>query len=132
MNKQEYIQKQREFLIQKAAEPGVKALDRGILYKVLTSGKPGAPSPNRNSVVTVHYTGMTINGKKFDSSLGGTAPAMRLRELIQGWQIALPHMRVGDKWELYLPAEMAYGRFAQPGIPANSTLIFTIQLLAVN
>lgn len=132
MNKQEYIQKQREFLIQKAAEPGVKALDRGILYKVLTSGKPGAPSPNRNSVVTVHYTGTTINGKKFDSSLGGTAPAMRLRELIQGWQIALPHMHVGDKWELYLPAEMAYGRFAQPGIPANSTLIFTIQLLAVN
>ncbi len=132
MNKQEYIQKQRDFLAQKANEPGVKALDRGILYKVLASGKPGAPSPNRNSVVTVHYTGCTINGKKFDSSLGGTAPAMRLRDLIQGWQIALPHMHVGDKWELYLPAEMAYGRFAQPGIPANSALIFTIHLLALN
>ena len=132
MNKQEHIQKQRDFLAEKAAEPGVKALDRGILYKVLASGKPGAPAPNRNSVVTVHYTGRTINGKKFDSSLSSTAPAMRLRDLIQGWQIALPHMHVGDKWELYLPAEMAYGRFAQPGIPANSALIFTIQLLAVN
>lgn len=132
MTKQEYIQQNRDFLRQKAAEPGVKSLDRCILYKVLSSGKPGAPSPNRNSVVTVHYTGTTINGKKFDSSLGGTAPAMRLRDLIQGWQIALTQMHVGDKWEIYLPAEMGYGRFAQPGIPANSTLIFTIQLLAVN
>lgn len=119
-------------MARKAAEPDVKALDRGVLYKVLSSGKPDGPSPNRNSVVTVHYTGSTINGKKFDSSLGSTAPAMRLRDLIQGWQIALPKMHVGDKWEIYLPAEMGYGRFAQPGIPANSALIFTVQLLAIN
>lgn len=132
MNKQDYINKQKEFLALKANEPGVKALDKGVLYKVIASGKPDGPSPNRNSVVTVHYTGRTINGKKFDSSLGSTAPAMRLRELIQGWQIALPKMHVGDKWEIYLPAEMGYGRFAQPGIPANSALIFTIHLLAVN
>lgn len=132
MNKQDYINKQKEFLALKAHEPGVKALDKGVLYKVISSGKPDGPSPNRNSVVTVHYTGRTINGKKFDSSLGSTAPAMRLRELIQGWQIALPKMHVGDKWEIYLPAQMGYGRFAQPGIPANSALIFTIHLLAVN
>lgn len=130
MAKQDYIQKNREWLQAKAQEPGVKPLDKGIYYKVLSSGKPGGASPGRNSVVTVHYTGRTINGKQFDSSLGGTAPAMRLRELIQGWIIALQQMHVGDKWEVYLPAEMGYGRFSQPGIPGGSTLIFTIQLIA--
>lgn len=130
MSKQDYIQKNRQWLQEKAMEPGVQPLDKGIYYKVLSSGKPDAPKPGRNSVVTVHYTGKTINGKQFDSSLGGTAPAMRLRELILGWIIALQNMHVGDKWEVYLPAEMGYGRFAQPGIPAGSTLIFTISLIA--
>lgn len=83
-------------------------------------------------VVTVHYTGRTINGKKFDSSFGGAPVAMRLRDLIQGWIIALQQMRVGDKWEIYLPAEMGYGRLSQPGIPGGSVLIFEIELKAVN
>ena len=98
---------------------------------MLASGKPDAIKPGRNSVVVVHYTGWTINGKKFDSSRGGTAPAMRLRELIQGWIIALQQMKVGDKWEIYLPAEMGYGKFSQPGIPGGSTLIFEVELLGV-
>lgn len=128
----EYIQKNRKWLEDKSREPGVLALDRNIYYKVLKSGKPDSQKPNRNSVVTVHYIGKTINGKTFDSSRGGAAPAMRLRELIQGWIIALQQMRVGDRWELYLPAEMAYGRFSQPGIPGGSTLIFDVELLGVN
>ena len=99
---------------------------------MISKGKPGGARPNRNSVVTVHYTGTTINGKKFDSSRGGTPPAMRLRDLIQGWVIALQQMQVGDRWEIYLPAEMGYGRFSQPGIPGGSTLVFDIELLAVN
>ncbi len=132
MSKQDYIIKNREWLVAKASEPGVKALDKGILYKVISKGKPGGARPNRNSVVTVHYTGTTINGKKFDSSRGGTPPAMRLRDLIQGWVIALQQMQVGDRWEIYLPAEMGYGRFSQPGIPGGSTLVFDIELLAVN
>ncbi len=57
---------------------------------------------------------------------------MRLRDLIQGWIIALQQMRVGDKWEIYLPAEMGYGRLSQPGIPGGSVLIFEIELKAVN
>ena len=132
MAKQDYIIKNREWLVAKASEPGVKALDKGILYKVISKGKPGGARPNRNSVVTVHYTGTTINSKKFDSSRGGTPPAMRLRDLIQGWVIALQQMQVGDRWEIYLPAEMGYGRFSQPGIPGGSTLVFDIELLAVN
>ena len=131
MANREYIEKNRQWIIDKAAEPGVKSLDKGILYKEIAKGKSGGATPNRNSVVTVHYTGRTINGKKFDSSLGGAPVAMRLRDLIQGWIIALQQMHVGDKWEIYLPAEMGYGKFSQPGIPGGSTLIFEIELKAV-
>ena len=123
MAKQEYVLKNREWLVAKAGEPGVNSLDRGVLYKVIKQGNKGGASPGRNSVVTVHYTGRTINGKQFDSSRGGTPLAMRLRDLINGWIIALPHMHVGDRWEVYIPAEQGYGRFSQPGIPGGSTLI---------
>lgn len=132
MAKQEYIDKNRKWLADKAQEPGVKPIDKCILYKRIKSGDPKGRTPNRNSVVTVHYTGKTINGKTFDSSRGGVAPAFRLRELIPGWIIALQQMHVGDKWELYIPAEQAYGRLNQPGIPGGSTLIFEIELIAVS
>ncbi len=131
MAKQEYVEKNRRWLQEKATESGVKALDKGIYYKVLRSGAPGGAQPGRSSVVTVHYTGRTINGKTFDSSRGGVAPAFRLRELIAGWIIALQQMRVSDRWEIYIPAEQGYGRFSQPGIPGGSTLVFDIELLGV-
>jgi peptidylprolyl isomerase len=131
MAKQDYILRNRQWLADKASEPGVVALDKGIYYKVLKSGNPAGLKPNRNSVVVVHYTGKTINGKTFDSSRGGVAPAFRLRELIAGWIIALQQMHVGDKWEIYIPAEQGYGRFNQPGIPGGSTLCFEIELLGV-
>lgn len=129
MAKSEYIEKNRMWLAQKAKEEGVNLLDKGIYYKSLKKGS-GA-SPNRSSVVTVHYTGKTINGKTFDSSRGGVAPAFRLRDLIPGWIIALQQMKVGDKWEVYIPAEQAYGKFNQPGIPGGSTLIFEIELIGI-
>ncbi len=132
MSKQDYILRNREYLAQKASEPGIHPIDKGILYKVIRKGNPAAPSPNRSSVITAHYTGKTINGKTFDSSRGGVAPAFRLRDLIPGWIIALQQMHVGDRWELYIPAEQAYGSRSQPGIPGGSTLIFDIELLAVN
>lgn len=131
MAKQEYVEKNRAWLAAKSQEPGVKALDGGIYYKELKSGNKDGRQPNRGSVVTVHYTGRTINGKAFDSSRSGAAPAFRLRDLIPGWVIALQQMRIGDKWEVYIPAEKAYGRINQPGIPGGSTLVFEIELLGV-
>ena len=130
-DKKEYIEKNIAWLREKAREPGVEDLGGGVYYRVIKAGNAEGKTPDRNSVVTVHYTGKTINGKKFDSSLSGVAPAFRLRDLIEGWIIALHQMHVGDKWELYIPADKGYGKFSQPGIPGGSTLIFEIELLGI-
>lgn len=131
MAKQEYVEKNKAWLEAKATEPGVKPLEGGVYYKVLKTGNKDSRTPSRSSVITVHYTGKTINGKTFDSSRSGAAPAFRLRDLIPGWIIALQHMHVGDRWEIFVPADKAYGRLNQPGIPGGSTLIFDIELLGV-
>lgn len=131
MAKQEYIKANQEWLKEKAKEEGVLPLPKGIYYKVLAKGNAQGPTPTPRSIVTAHYTGKTINGKQFDSSRGGVAPAFRLSELIEGWIIAMQQMHVGDKWELYLPAEMGYGKYSQPGIPGGSTLIFEIELIGI-
>ena len=72
-----------------------------------------------------------IDGKQFDSSRGGVPLACRLCDLIEGWIVAVQQMHIGDKWELYIPSEMGYGKFSQPGIPGGSTLIFEIELLGI-
>lgn len=131
MAKREYIQANLDWLAAKSKEENVKALPKGIYYKVLTEGSKEGSHPTRRSIITAHYTGRTINGKKFDSSRGGVPLATRLSDLIEGWIIAIQQMRVDDKWEIYLPANMGYGKFSQPGIPGGSTLIFEIELLAI-
>ena len=131
MAKRGYIEANRKWLEEKAKEGGVKALPRGVYYKVLKQGNSNIRQPSRRSIVTVHYTGWTINGKKFDSSRGGTPIAMRLSDLIDGWIIAMQQMHIGDQWELYIPADKGYGKFSQPGIPGGSTLIFEVELLGV-
>lgn len=131
MGKQEYAQANKEWLIAKSKEEGVKSLPKGIYYKVLKKGNDDGRHPTTRSIVTAHYTGRTINGKKFDSSLGRTPVAFRLGDLIDGWIIAMQQMCVGDKWEVYIPAEMGYGKFSQPGIPGGSTLVFEIELFGI-
>ena len=131
MNKREYEQANKDWLTQKAKEEDVKTLPKGVLYKILSSGENNGKHPSPRSIVTVHYTGRTIDGKEFASSRGGVPPAMRLSDLIEGWVIALQQMCVGDKWEVYIPSELGYGKFSQPGIPGNSTLIFEIELCGI-
>ena len=130
-NKKEYAAKNLAWLEEKSKEEGVKPLAKGIYYKVIKSAEKSDKHPTPRNIITAHYSGYTINGKKFDSSRGGAPLAMRLSDLIEGWIIALGHMSVGDRWEIYLPANCSYGRFSQPGIPAHSTLIFDIELLGI-
>lgn len=115
----------------KSTGRGSEAAPKGIYYKVLTEGKADGKHPMPRSIVTAHYTERTIDGKQFDSSRGGAPLAIRLCDLIEGWIIAMQQMCIGDKWEVYIPAEMGYGKFSQPGIPGDSTLIFEIELLGV-
>lgn len=131
MAKREYIQANIDWLKEKVQEEGVKALPKGIYYKVLVQGNHQSASPKVRDIITAHYTGKTINGKEFDSSRGGAPLACRLCDLIEGWIISIQQMHIGDKWEVYIPAEMGYGKFSQPGIPGGSTLIFEIELLGI-
>lgn len=130
-NKREYAAANKRWLEEKSQEEGVKALPKGIYYKVLAEGKNDGVHPSPRSIVTAHYTGRTIDGKQFDSSRGGAPLAVRLCDLIEGWIIAMQYMCVADKWEVYIPSEMGYGKFSQPGIHGGSTLIFEIELLGI-
>lgn len=130
-NKSQYAQANKAWLEEKSKEEGVKQLPKGVFYKVLAEGDVNAPSPSLRSIITAHYTGWTIDGKQFDSSREGVPLACRLSDLIEGWIIAMQHMHIGDKWKIYFPAEMGYGKSSQPGIPGGSTLIFEIELLGV-
>lgn len=132
MKKNEYKEKNEEFLQEKQNEPGVKALRGGVLYEVIKQGE-GSGTVGPRSIVTCNYKGSLINGKVFDETFSQKCPAaFRVNELISGFQIALVNMHIGDHWRVFIPSDMGYGpRGAGRDIPGNSTLIFEIELLAI-
>jgi FKBP-type peptidyl-prolyl cis-trans isomerase FklB len=101
-----------------------------LQYKIIKSGPPG-PSPKKTDTVEVHYVGRLIDGFVFDSSVKRGFPAtFGVTEVLPGWIEALQMMKAGDKWEVYLPPDLAYGEFPTAHIGPNSTLIFEIELLS--
>lgn len=120
------------FLAQNKARPGVVTLPSGLQYEIITPG--AGPSPKTSDAVTVHYRGTLIDGTEFDSSYKRGEPATFSLSggLIKGWLEALPLMKVGAKWKLYVPSEQAYGE-QQRGqfITPHSVLVFEIELLAI-
>jgi len=121
------------FLEENADKDGVEATDSGLQYQVLESGDEGAQSPTLEDTVEVHYKGMLRDGTVFDSSIERDKPAVfGLKHIIPGWQEALPMMKVGDKWKLFLPPELGYGEQGAGGdIGPNEVLIFEVELLDV-
>jgi len=132
MSKKEiYKQKNIQFLKELSVEEGIQSLPCGIYYKVLQTGE-GKVSPTVRSIVSVHYRGTLIDGKEFDNSYKRNCPeAFRLCDVIDGWQIALQQMDVGDKWIIFIPSEMGYGSKASGPIPGFSTLVFEVELLSI-
>ncbi len=132
MNKKElYKQQNDQFLESLSLDKEVSKLAGGIYYKVIESGS-GKETPRLNSIVSVHYKGTLINGREFDNSWKRNYPeAFRLNEVIEGWQIALQQMHVGDKWIIYIPYTLGYGTRSSGPIPAFSTLIFEVELLGI-
>lgn len=121
------------FRDENAQKEGVQELEGGIQYEVLASGEEGAARPTLDDTVVAHYHGTLIDGTVFDSSVERGEPAsFPLRRVIEGWQKALVEMKVGDKWRVVIPPELAYGeRGAGERIGPNATLIFEIELLDV-
>jgi FKBP-type peptidyl-prolyl cis-trans isomerase FklB len=119
------------YLAANAKKEGVKTLQGGVQYKVLKAGD--GPSPGPTDTVKVHYTGKLINGTTFDSSVERGQPAtFQVNQVIKGWQMALQQMKVGSKWMLYIPSELAYGeRGSQGAIGPNEVLVFEVELLAI-
>ena len=132
MSKKElHKQKNIQFLKDLSTEEGIQSLPCGVYYKVLQSGE-GKSTPTVRSIVSVHYKGSLIDGKEFDNSYKRNCPeAFRLCEVIDGWQLALQQMHVGDKWIIYIPYELGYGNKASGPIPAFSTLVFEVELLGI-
>lgn len=119
------------FLVANGKKEGVVTTASGLQYKVLKQGT--GPSPKATDVVKTHYHGTFINGKVFDSSVKRGEPAtFGVSEVIPGWTEALQLMKVGDKWQLFVPSKLAYGPEGSQGvIPPDSTLIFEVELLEI-
>ena len=130
--KAQYKLANEKFLEQKAKEEGIEALESGILMRCIEKGT-GERRPQLNDVVSVYYTGSLIDGTVFDTTDGQDYPAaFKVHDLIVGWQAALLRMHAGDKYEIFIPAKYAYGSMKLDDIPANSTLVFTLQLVRIH
>ncbi|HEV2455816.1 MAG TPA: FKBP-type peptidyl-prolyl cis-trans isomerase [Verrucomicrobiae bacterium] len=128
---QQNEQEGQAFLARNKSEPGVVTLPDGLQYKVITDGNGATPGPN--DMVTVNYRGTFVNGAEFDSSIKRGRPAeFPVTGVIPGWTEALEKMKVGSKWDVYVPSNLAYGPNGRPPLVGpNETLIFEVELLGV-
>jgi FKBP-type peptidyl-prolyl cis-trans isomerase FklB len=118
------------FLAANKDKPGVKTTASGLQYKVLKSGT--GKTPKATDTFVAHYKGTLIDGTEFDSSYGKKPLELPVTRVIPGWTEALQLMKVGDKWQLFIPSNLAYGpRPMGDLITPNSTLIFEMELLDV-
>ena len=119
-----------EYLAKVEKQSGVKQLDKGLYYKVITAGK--GEIPTATDTVTVNYEGSLPNGKVFDSSYNRGKPAsFQVNKVIPGWTKALEKMPVGSTWELYISPELAYGTYAPSIIGPNQALTFKVSLIDI-
>ena len=129
------IEKQKEeglaFLQANKTMEGVIELPEGLQYLVIKEG--AGAQPVITDTVKAHYKGALLDGKEFDNSFKRGQPfSASLRSLIRGWQIALPLMKEGSHWRLWIPSELAYGdRGAGADIPGGATLLFEVELISI-
>ncbi len=119
------------FLSENKMKEGVVTLPSGLQYKIITEGK--GEVPQASSRVSMLYKGTLLDGTVFDSSLDAAKPAkFGVGQVIKGWTEALLLMPVGSKWELYIPADLAYGSRDTGKIQPFSTLIFEVELIGID
>ena len=125
------LEQGKAFLADNATKPGVKQTPSGLQYQIL---EPGAgKAPKATDTVLVNYRGTLLNGTEFDSSYKRNEPIeFPLNRVIPGWTEGVQLMKVGDKFKFEIPSNLAYGpNSPSPKIPANSTLVFEVELLAI-
>lgn len=119
-----------KFFAENAKVSGMKSTAEGIQYLIINQGE--GSKPKVDDEVTVHYKGTLLNGKQFDSSYDRNEPLkLSLGQVIQGWQIGIPLMSKGAKYKFFIPSRLAYGSQAKGEIPANSTLVFEVELIEI-
>jgi FKBP-type peptidyl-prolyl cis-trans isomerase len=123
--------KEQAFLKENSQKPGVKVTASGLQYIVISEGS--GPQPKESDTVKVHYRGTLLDGTEFDSSYKRNQPAVfPLKGVIKGWGEALQLMKVGSKYQIFLPSSLAYGeQGAGQVIGPNATLIFEVELLSI-
>ncbi len=121
-----------KFLAKNGKKDGVITRKSGLQYKVISTGK--GKQPKATDSITAHYKGSLINGTVFDSSYKRGEPAtFNVGQVINGWKEILPLMKEGDKWQVFIPSDLAYGERGQGAtIGPNEALIFDIELIKVN
>jgi FKBP-type peptidyl-prolyl cis-trans isomerase len=118
------------FLAANATKPGVVTLPSGLQYKILVEGT--GPKPTADDRVVCNYRGMLLDNTEFDSSYKRGQPVtFPVTGVIKGWTEALQLMPVGSKWQLFIPADLAYGERGQATIEPNATLVFEVELLSI-
>jgi FKBP-type peptidyl-prolyl cis-trans isomerase FklB len=124
------LEEGKAFLAENAKKDGIKTRPSGLQYRVITKGT--GTSPKASDTVTVNYRGTFLDGTEFDSSYKRGKPAsFQVDGVIAGWTEALQLMKPGEKLELFVPSELAYGERGMGRIPPNSTLIFEVELVSV-
>lgn len=119
------------FLVENAKRETVVTTESGLQYEILQKGE-GTEHPTATSKVKVHYHGTLIDGTVFDSSVDRGEPiSFKLNQVIKGWQEGLTYMTVGDKFRLYIPSPLAYGKNGTGPIPPAASLIFEVELLEI-
>jgi FKBP-type peptidyl-prolyl cis-trans isomerase FklB len=121
----------KKFFEENKKKDGVQVTKSGLQFQVIKAGNGATPTADSN--VSVHYEGRLLNGSIFDSSIQRGQPAsFGVGQVIPGWTEALLRMKVGDKWKLFIPPELAYGeRGSPPVIGPNEPLVFEVELLEV-
>ena len=121
----------QKYLDENAKREGVVTTASGLQYEVITKGD--GPTPTANDVVSVHYEGRLVDGTVFDSSIQRGSPIdLPVNGVIAGWVEALQLMHVGEKIQLFIPSDLAYGEQSpSPAIPPNSVLVFDLELLGI-
>lgn len=122
-----------KYLAENAEKGEVITTESGLQYEVLESGSEDGSQPQASDTVSVHYEGKLLDGTVFDSSISRGEPVdLPVSGVIPGWVEALQMMRVGDKWRVTIPSDLAYGeRSPSPVIPPNSILVFEMELLGI-